>query len=144
MTVIAWDGKSICADKRGVSAGLSFPITKIFRTNQGIIGVDGTYDVAIHLLEWFKNGAKPEEYPEVQKNDDRYSHLLLIRNDKKILRYDRQPYPYEVEMPYFATGGGRDYAMASMYCGKTSREAIEIACHFDNGCGNGIDEMFLE
>jgi ATP-dependent protease HslVU (ClpYQ) peptidase subunit len=40
-----------------------------------------------------------------------------------------------------ATGSGRDYALAAMHCGKTAREAVEIACLFETGCGNGVDEL---
>jgi len=143
MTVIAWDGKSLCADKRGVANGWKFTITKIFKIEEGLVGIDGNADIGIQLIEWFKEGANPKDYPEVQKNDDRYAHMLLITPEKKILKYERQPYPILIEEPFCASGCGRDFALAALSLGKSSREAVELASRFDTGCGNGIDELFL-
>ena len=143
MTVIAWDGKSLCADKRATSSGLVFTVTKIFRTDLGLVGVDGTYDVGLRLLKWLESGADPKEYPDCQKDNDRYTYMLLITPKGEIMRYEREPVPYRVEEPFHASGGGRDFALCAMHLGKTSREAVEIACRFDNGCGNGVDELFL-
>lgn len=38
-------------------------------------------------------------------------------------------------------GSGRDFAIAAMHCGKTAREAVEIASLYENGCGNGVDVL---
>ena len=48
---------------------------------------------------------------------------------------------WRVEDGFVAVGSGRDYAMATMALGHTARRAVEIACRFDPGTGNGIDEL---
>jgi hypothetical protein len=141
LTILAWDGKIFCADRMASSSGMPFCVTKIFKIDVGIIGIDGVMDIGLSLIEWIKAGANPKEYPECQKNNDRYAHALLITPKLEILRYERQPYPIKVEEPYFAAGSGRDYAMAAMAMGKSAREAVELACRFDIDCGNGIDEF---
>ncbi len=141
MTIICWDGVTLAADKRAVSAGWKFKVTKIYRIELGLVGVDGAYDVGLSLIKWLESGQDPKDYPEVQKDNDRYAHMLLIAPNKEILRYDRNPYPYKVEEPYIAAGCGRDFALAAMHLGKTAAEAVEVACHFDAGCGNGIDTL---
>lgn len=144
MTVIAWDGQTLAADKRGTSSGLRFKVTKIFRTSIGLIGVDGNYDVCMELLDWIRNGQVVSNYPKSQENDSRYSYLILIKPDKQIYRYERGPIPFKVEEPYFAVGSGRDFALAAMYIGKTAKEAVEIASHFQTDCGDGVDELEFE
>lgn len=143
MSVIAWDGQTLCADKRAVSSGFKFKVTKIFRIKLGLIGIDGTYDAGMALIEWLENGADPKEYPEIQKDNDRNCFGLLITPEKKIIRYERLCNPILIEETYFAGGSGRDYALAAMYLGKSARKAVLVACHFDNSCGNGIDELTL-
>lgn len=143
MTVIAWDGKTLCADKRGVSNGWYFSLTKIFRIDKGLVGIDGNYDVGLELIEWLKEGADPKTYPEIQKDNERYAHMVLITAENVILQYARRPYAIRLEEKFFASGAGRDFALAALSMGKTSREAVEIACQLDNSCGNGIDELAL-
>ncbi len=144
MTVIAWDGKTLCADKRATSADMPVTVTKIFRLEQGLVGFDGDLTSGMALLNWFKKGCIPNEFIyDAQKDDTKWCYAVLITPDKEIKRFGYHPYPYIVEDGFFAVGSGRDYAMAALHCGKTSREAVEIACRYNVGCGNGIDELAL-
>ena len=47
----------------------------------------------------------------------------------------------KVEDQFAAWGSGRDFALTAMHLGKSAREAVEIACLFENGCGNGVDVL---
>jgi 20S proteasome alpha/beta subunit len=143
MTVLAWDGITLAADRRANASGMPFSVTKIFRIEKGIVGIDGCMGEGLEIIEWLKQGADPEKYPSFQKDNERYVHALLIMNNKEIWRYERQPYPIIVEMPFFASGSGRDFAISAMAMGKTAKEAVELACRFDVYCGNGIDELNL-
>ncbi len=141
MSIIAWDGRSMCADKRAVNYGLTVACTKIWRLDAGLVGIDGVLCGGLELVEWIKAGADPKTLPDRQKDQERRGQAFLVTPDRRILRYEDGPYPFAVEEKFFAAGSGRDYALTAMYLGKTAREAVEIACHFDNGCGNGIDEL---
>ena len=111
------------------------------RLDAGLVGIDGVLCGGLELVEWIKAGADPKTLPDRQKDQERRGQAFLVTPDRRILRYEDGPYPFAVEEKFFAAGSGRDYALTAMYLGKTAREAVEIACHFDNGCGNGIDEL---
>lgn len=145
MTVIAWDGHTLAADKRATVAGMATTATKIHRLHDGLIAFSGCGSHAAELLNWFKGERKPEDYPRRDANSDNGAGTLFITNDRRILMYSQtSPHPEVVEDKFFARGAGRDYAMAAMHLGCDARRAVEVACAFDVGCGNGIDTLELK
>ena len=144
MTIIAWDGKTLAADRRAMASGMIFSVTKIFKSEKGLYGFDGCYSVGLQMVKWLESGENPGDYPDGQKDNERYCHMLLITPERKILRYEREVLPIPIDLPFIASGCGRDYAMGAMACGATASEAVEIACRFDNGCGNGVDTLTFE
>lgn len=144
MTVIVWDGKTLAADKRACNGTLIRTTTKIFKINGCLLGYAGDPSFGNQMVAWFADGEKPESFPQQQRDKDDWIGLLVIRPDKTIHKYERAPHPIEFEDEHFAFGCGRDFALAALHCGKTAREAVEIACLFDNGCGNGVDTLTLD
>jgi len=140
MTIICWDGKTLAADKRAVCQGLSRTVTKIRRFGNLLVGVSGDTEAMGQAMQWVSNGRKPEDYPAYLKDKDCKATMMIIDADR-VLIYGESPIPTHYEDKKTATGSGRDYALAAMLCGKTAREAVEIACLFETGCGNGIDEL---
>ena len=141
MTIIAWDGKTLAADKRGTWQGISRTVTKIFRTGDWLIGIAGNQCEGYDMVEWLKNGAAPDKFPVNQRDEKLWISCLVISSDGLIRLYERSPNPCIIENEFTAIGSGRDFALAAMYLGLTSREAVEVACEFEEGCGNGIDEL---
>lgn len=141
MTVIAWDGKTLAADKRATLGTLIRTTTKIFRIGDALCASAGDADVGNDMIAWFRNGAKPEDYPASNRGDA-WAGLLVIRKGE-ILKYERSPHPISFEDGFFAIGCGRDYALAAMYLGHDARKAVEVAIALDSGCGNGIDTLEL-
>lgn len=144
MTVIAWDGIVLAADKQATNAGLKFKSTKITRVGGSLLFSAGDADYIALMYQWFEEGALPEKFPSCQNDKDNWVTLNVIKKDKSIWRYERTPVARRVEEEKFACGSGRDYALAAMYMGASAVKAVEIACHFDNGCGLGIDTLYLE
>jgi len=142
MTTIAWDGKTLAADKRSTSAGLARTVTKIFRHEGKLLGISGSFDYGMQVVEWFKAGAEPEKFPACQLDKDDWSTLVVI-DASGVGVYERGPFLLRNEDPSWATGSGRDYAMAAMHCGKSAAEAVAVAAAFDVGTGNGIDTLEL-
>jgi ATP-dependent protease HslVU (ClpYQ) peptidase subunit len=143
VTVIAWDGRTLAADKRSTIAGMAATTTKIHRLRDGLVAFSGGGAHAAELLHWFKGERKPEDYP--RRSDDDGAGSLFIDRSQRILMYAAaSPFPEVIEQGFFARGAGRDYAMAAMYLGCDARRAVEVACIFDVGCGNGIDTLELE
>ena len=142
MTVIAWDGSTLAADKRAVNGTLPRTTTKIFRTEGRLVGTSGDQSVALQMLDWYRNGREAKDFPKRAEDDS--ASLLVIEPNRSVWMYTTGPVAAEFHDRQFAIGSGRDFAIAAMHLGKSAREAVEIACMFDNYCGNGIDALELE
>jgi hypothetical protein len=144
MSVVVWDGKTLAADKRASNGSLAFTTTKIrlLDRNSGdvILGWTGDHDSGEMMAKWYADGADPKEWPECQKDKDAWCRLIVV-NGSGACFYERQPVAIRVEDPFAAWGSGRDFALAALHLGKTAEEAVAVACHFDSGCGNGIDSL---
>lgn len=136
MTIVAWDGKTLAADKQSTNVGYGHTITKIFRVPGGRVGFSGAASHSLALLQWFKDGRDPLTYP---KHDDP-AGALFLPDEGGAWGYGG-PYPEKYEDKFIAQGCGRDYALAAMYLGKSAREAVEVACALDVNCGCGIDVL---
>ena len=141
MTVIAWDGNTLAADKRTSFGTLIRTTTKIFRVGDALCAHSGNAAVGEEMLAWFRSGAKADTFPSVQRTDD-WAELMVIRKGE-ILKYEQTPYPIHVEDRFIAIGCGRDYAMAAMHLGCSAVKAVEVEIELDSGCGNGIDVLEL-
>jgi hypothetical protein len=142
VTVIAWDGRTLAADKRGTVAGMAYSVTKVHRVRDGLVAFSGGGAHAAELLNWFNGDRDPATYP--RRGDDDGAGTIYIDTSGRILMYAAaNPFPELIEAPFFARGCGRDYAMAAMHLGCDARRAVEVACAFDVGCGNGIDALEL-
>lgn len=143
MTVIAWDGMTLAADKRGTVAGMGYAVTKVHRLSDGLIAFSGGGAHAAELLNWFKGDRDPSAYP--RRNDDGGAGSLRIDMEGRIWMYCSDgPFAELIEAKFFARGAGRDYAMAAMHLGCTSTQAVEVASLFDTSCGHGVDALVLK
>lgn len=147
MTIIAYDGVNLAADKMATNGSLPMTVTKIFKTAIGMIGISGSAVTGSMVKEWLTStDPSAANFPDLKLagNTDLESYVLHITNDGDIHFYCDRPYPVVIEDRTYAIGSGRDFAMAAMYLGKTAVEAVEIACHLDVYCGNGIDTLTLD
>jgi 20S proteasome alpha/beta subunit len=140
MTVIVWDGKTLAADKRGTYGYVGLKTTKIKKHNNYLLGSCGNSNYGRALVDWFISGGDTEEFPEAIDSDNGGS-LMVITPDRKILYYDRYPYPLVIEGPFHAIGSGSELATGALAMGADAIRAVEIACIYDTGSGNGIDTL---
>lgn len=142
MTIIAWDGKTLAADKRachGTYKGGT--TTKIHRFQDGLCGISGSLETGRHFIEWLQAGAIPDDFPTW--DEEKEASFLVIYNDGRVAAYESTPIPLWMEERFHAIGSGREFALAAMYLGKTAKQAVEVACALDAYCGNGIDTLTL-
>lgn len=139
MTVIAWDGTTLAADKRMCIGSHHMTTTKIFRRPECLIAFSGAAKNIGALLVWVDGGKVVAEFPKIK--DDEQTIMALIYRDGRIENFDSGPFAIMIEDHQHAMGSGRDYARAAMYLGETAREACIVACQFDEACGNGIDVL---
>jgi len=147
VTVIAWDGRTVAADKRALCGGLHYTTTKLRRVQIGdhipeVLAWTGDQDAGELMAVWYAAGADVSKWPECQKDKDTWCRLLVF--DRYGARmYERLPVAVKIEDAFSAWGSGRDFALAAMHLGKTASEGVAIACLFEIGCGNGIDVAVL-
>lgn len=146
MTVIAWDGTTLAADKRAALSGYPATVTKISRSLTGeLIAISGDLDTGRALAEWYVYGADKAAFPDNRDpGGGCRAVLMVVRLDKTIVRYEREPVALLFEDKFSAMGSGRDYALAAMHLGFDARKAVEVASALDTGCGNGIDTLTLK
>lgn len=144
MTCIAWDGKTLAADRRCCYGTTIAETTKIHRVGDVLVGGSGDLSFVLAVIEWVRNGRKPDAYPDSQKHKDDWQPVLVIEADGTPSLYERTPYPIRYENKHVSIGSGREYARAAMHLGKTAKEAVEVACALDSSCGNGVDTLTLE
>jgi len=144
VTVIAWDGKTLAADKRSVCAGKATTVTKLFRADGWMLAVSGDLVKGLEMVEWFRNGRDPKELPPFQRTKEGYVPLLAISPGREIFHFEDSHVPFRVEEKVYAMGSGRDYALAAMWMGRDAEQAVNVATALDTGCGNGCDVMKLE
>lgn len=143
MTVIAWDGKTLAADKQ---MGADFPrrTTKIRRSKKGeLLGVAGFMDRGIILMDWWEAGADPAKFPAFQADEKKSCSMLIIKPDRTLWYVFEEPVAILVEEPFHSIGSGRDFAAATMYLGHDARKAVEVASALCGYCGFGIDTLEL-
>jgi ATP-dependent protease HslVU (ClpYQ) peptidase subunit len=148
VTVIAWDGKTLAADRQATRQGTVHAVRKLHRVRHYICGICGSADVGFALLEWLEHKGSPvddrREWPAQQATDEWAVLVVVDTRTRKMVWYGRQPYAHETTSPFIAWGSGRDIATGAMACGKSAVEAVEIACQFDADCGMGVDSMSLD
>lgn len=145
MTVIAWDGRTLAADKQATAGNMKRTATKILRVTDGLVALSGdaAHAHAHAVLGWFQGVRDPRDFPREQC-PDKAGHVTYFTRDGVFL-YDGTGHGYreKIDCSFIAFGCGRDYAMAAMYLGCDARRAVEVACEFDAFCGMGIDVLEL-
>jgi ATP-dependent protease HslVU (ClpYQ) peptidase subunit len=140
MTVIAWDGTTLAADRRCSFGAYIGTLTKIRRIGNALVGVAGSASKAGEFFAWIESGAYPPGFPPRDNGND-YFTGLVIRPGPIVERYECTGFPIVLEDKQHAIGSGRDYAAMAMHLGKSASEAVQLATMFDENCGNGVDEL---
>lgn len=145
MTTIAWDGRSLAADRKiSWGGGAMGETRKVHRRDSdgALIGVCGGTGVAQALADWFLTGEVGVK-PDLSPTDDDAASGLIIRPDGALWHiYKHGLVP--VSAPFLAFGSGADYALGAMAQGATAREAVAVAIRFDNGSGGEIDVLHAQ
>lgn len=144
MTVVAWDGRYLAADRMCRRGETISEMTKIKRISTGeVLAVTGALDYAMCLIEWYELGSIRENWPEYQKSEDCAS-LIVASKECGIKVYDRVPIPIQEESKILAWGGGMDVAIGAMAMGACAEMSVVIASRYINSCGLGVDVFDLK
>ncbi len=140
MSVIAWDGRTLAADRQGTKGDTIYSIRKLWKISFNIvIAVAGYPDSALVLKQWCEKGFVKQDWPSCQSDKDKWSTLVVVKKNNPVVFYETQPEPIEVIDNFMSWGIGREAALGAMAKGATAVEAVEIASKFVIGCGRGCD-----
>lgn len=147
MTCVAWDGHTLAGDTQCTRSALRSRVdTKVWRIvhagNVLLLGCSGVYTDALRVREWIEAGGAEDSKPALTPSEDSGPCILIQHGKALVLEWSL--FPIAIVEPFFAIGSGRDYAMAAMHCGRTAREAVEIACEYDIYSSGPITEVSLE
>lgn len=145
MTTIAWDGKTLAADKQSNFGDQKTTVTKIFRLSDGSLAAgSGEFSFILSVIRWLDSGGASESFPAHQRDKDDWQPVLHITTAGKICLYERTPFPVVREDLFTAIGSGKAYALAAMQLGQTAADAVVVASLFDPGTGRGVDALDLQ
>lgn len=145
MSVIAWDGNCIAADKRIVNEYTVFTGNKLVEvmreSTRYIVGWVGMRSQGLLLLQWFQQGEHIEDWPKCQTKEEWTRFVVLNTRERQIYSYEYYPsaLPLSPENKFMAWGSGGEFAIGAMAMGASAVEAVEIASRFSRECGNGVD-----
>lgn len=145
VSVIAWDGTTLAADRQATQHGLKRQCEKIWRCKRTgeLFGAVGQPDTTAAVVAWYEAGADPEKFPACSRNEASSSFLYVVGRDGICIKYETEPFAIPILEPFWAAGSGRDYALGAMARGASARDAVGIACQFDASCGMGITTLEL-
>jgi hypothetical protein len=140
VTTIAWDGHTLVADRQLTTSGVRYETTKAHRLNDGSLFAScGALENNVAVKLWLNGEA---DKPTIEKDDD--FDGVLIKPDGTAWMLNKRLHLVAIESKYFATGSGRDFALAAMVMGRSARDAVLLACTLDIWSGMGLTELAVE
>jgi hypothetical protein len=144
MTTIAWDGRTLAADRARTNGNTSELACKLFDCGEYVYGAVGSMFDAPLIEKWLRDGAKWEQRPHLD-GEVHGCGIVVRKSDRALYLVGGKPTTLAFIPPGpTAAGSGQDFALAAMACGKTAREAVEIAARFDFGTGYGCDAFDVD
>jgi len=146
VTIIAYDGKTLAADRMCMRGDTISTVTKLwFNGEHEAIAVSGNFAVGAQMRRWYE-GSRDVAGPEWPTPNDKLEHTVMVVADELGARYYESggpPEPIEVCEKFAAWGVGREAALGAMAMGADARRAVEIASEWVMGCGRGVDYVHV-
>jgi len=142
VTTIAWDGKTLAADRQA-NMGSSRSLTrKLYDCSDYIYGAAGDVSEVERIAEWLASGAKSSR--RVVLEEHAYGGIAIRKTDGRCFDLVGKVVVLSECLDKFcAAGSGHCYARAAMAMGKTAVQAVTFASRFDVYTGLGVDSIRL-
>ena len=128
----------MAADKQANIRGTIFTVTKLVAFGKLGLATTGDLSMGIRLMDWYRNGAKKEEWPANLNSDGSCYARLIVGSENGCSHYETSPYGIQVEDKYAAYGSGMDAALGALYMGANAKQAVEAAIYSMECCGRGV------
>lgn len=140
MTTIAWDGKTLAADRMATYSFTKRKVRKLFDCGDYAYGCSGEFWQAHLIADWLRSGAGNSG--RVTQDEISCCGIAVRKTDGVAFVVEGKSVVLtEIRDEFFATGSGHEYARAAMALGKTAMQAIALASRFDVHTGLGVDTI---
>jgi len=145
MTIIAWDGSTLTADRQHSSGGVVFPAPKLFRLPNGkVAAFCGVADTGLAIIDWIRNGEVPADFPP-GVDGDRVGVIVVDPVKRLLYEYEGRPVPMYREWNLIgAWGSAKGIAIGAMAMGASAPKAVQIACKYSPDCGLGCTSVKIK
>jgi hypothetical protein len=147
VTTIAWDGKTLAADKCSWSGGVRRTVRKVFKIvnkERGtlLVGFCGTASFCLQVLAWMEGKGErpnPAAWFTPQQMGDQCCLAIDQQGNVWCLANDLHWQPMEERI--YAHGAGQEFAWGALEAGATAVRAIEIAMKRSDYAALGVDSV---
>lgn len=148
MTTIAWDGKTLAADRCSWSGPTRRQVRKVFRIKAKdgkdfLVGFCGDGAFALAVLAWMRGEADKPSYRNYGVNPD-VQCAMVIDNDMTVWGVGASLTYYRFDESIMAMGGGQEFAWGALEAGATAERAIEIAIKRSDYAALGVDTVSFD
>ncbi len=147
MTTVAFRDGVMASDSQGNDSGIGIvKLQKLFKRKIGgkeyLIGVCGYWEAALLWMDWFakKDSATFERLTKLTEDN---GFTVLLWDGKKLMYSDTLMRLTECNQEYYAVGSGAAHAITAMDCGKSARQAVQMAMKRDINTGGRVVTMRL-
>lgn len=133
MTTILADAKRgiMVTDSRCTAESEWFPMTKVFRVRDELIGLAGNVKDAVAWLNWYSEGKKGN-----RPKGDTFNALIL--RSEGLYAVSSDSFEMLIERGFYGIGSGGGIAVGAFMAGADAKKAVEIACRIDANSGGDV------
>ena len=143
MSVLAWDGKTLAADKMSVYDTIIIKTKKMKQLASGeVFAWAGSVENALAVVKWYEDGQNEIEWPKCQETND-YAQVVFLK-DGKLYEFEQMPIPQLVTSFPRAWGSGAAFALGAMLAGADACKAVKITGQLCNTVGLGVDSFSVK
>jgi hypothetical protein len=141
MTTIAFDGRTLAADKGAWSNGLHQPAKKVHRITapdgrRYLVAFSGDAIFCSDVLRWMLGGEKPGK---CLPDDEQRDCAVVIDEQRRIWRLSHRLIYYRMYGRVHSHGAGQEVALGALMAGADAVKAIRITMAVSDYAARGVD-----
>lgn len=139
MTTIAADARAgvMVSDSRCTGSDQWFPMTKVHRIGDELLGLAGNVKDCNTWLKWYRGGKKGGR-PKLE------NFIAIALRKDGVYEIGADGLDMLIERGFHGVGSGGAIAVGVLIAGHDAKTAVEIACQVDPGSGGGVVTYTLE
>lgn len=144
MTTIAFDGKTLAADRGAWSGGFHQVAKKVHRVTapdgrKFLVALMGNAAFASDVLRWMRGGPHPGPCLDADKNTD---CAVVVDEQRRVWRLSADRLTYRKAMGRLhSAGAGQEIAMGALMAGASACRAVRITMLVSDYAARGVDSV---